>query len=43
MGVPGPRLSPEFFPVIESTEFGLSLPRSVASAIASRMRARIQI
>jgi hypothetical protein len=30
IGVPGPRLSPEFLPVIESTEFGLSLPRRVA-------------
>ena len=29
MGVPGPRLFPEFSPVIESTEFGRSLPRLV--------------
>ena len=29
IGVPGPRLSPEFLPVIESTEFGRSLPRRV--------------
>ena len=27
IGVPGPRLLPEFSPVIESTEFGRSLPR----------------
>jgi hypothetical protein len=31
IGVPGPRLLPEFSPVIESTEFGRSLPRRVAS------------
>ncbi len=37
IGVPGPRLSPEFFPVIESTELGRSLPRRVASAMASRI------
>ncbi len=43
MGVPGPRLSPEFLPVIESTEFGRSLPRLVASATASRICWRIQI
>ena len=43
IGVPGPRLSPEFFPVIESTEFGRSLPRRVASATASRICCRIQI
>ena len=36
-GVPGPRLSPEFAPVIESTELGRSLPRFVASAMASRI------
>ena len=34
VGVPGPRLSPLFVPVRESTEFGRSLPRFVASAIA---------
>ena len=43
IGVPGPRLSPEFVPVIESTEFGRSLPRRVASATASRTCWRIQI
>ena len=43
MGVPGPRLSPEFSPVIESTEFGRSLPRCVASATASRICCLIQI
>src|ERR1041384_7710713 len=43
IGVPGPRLSPEFWPVIESTEFGRSLPRRVASATASRICWRIQI
>ena len=43
IGVPGPRLSPEFVPVIESTEFGRSLPRRVASAIADRICWRIQI
>src|SRR5678810_579600 len=43
IGVPGPRLLPEFLPVIESTEFGRSLPRRVASATASRICARIQI
>ena len=37
IGVPGPRLSPEFSPVSESTELGRSLPRRVASATASRM------
>ncbi len=36
-GVPGPRLLPEFSPVTESTELGRSLPRRVASAIASRI------
>ena len=43
IGVPGPRLSPELAPVIESTEFGRSIPRRVASATASRICARIQI
>src|SRR3954451_7183518 len=43
IGVPGPRLSPEFLPVIESTEFGRNLPRRVASATASRICCRIQI
>src|SRR5262249_29531574 len=43
IGVPGPRLSPEFLPVIESTELGRSLPRFVASATASRICWRIQI
>ena len=43
IGVPGPRLLPEFSPVIESTEFGRSLPRFVASATASRMVFFIQI
>src|ERR687888_2398389 len=43
IGVPGPRLSPEFSPVIESTEFGRSLPRLVASATASRICCFIQI
>ena len=43
MGVPGPRLSPEFWPVMESTEFGRSIPRRVASATASRICWRIQI
>ena len=43
IGVPGPRLSPEFVPVIESTEFGRSTPRRVASTIASRICWRIQI
>ncbi len=37
IGVPGPRFDPEFSPVIESTEFGRSLPRFVASATASRI------
>ena len=37
IGVPGPRLLPEFSPVSESTEFGRSLPRLVASATASRI------
>ncbi len=41
-GVPGPRLFPEFFPVIESTEFGRSFPRRVASAMASRIWRVIQ-
>jgi hypothetical protein len=43
IGVPGPRLSPEFSPVSESTELGRSLPRLVASATASRMVWRIAI
>ena len=43
IGVPGPRLSPEFFPVIESTELDRSLPRRVASATASPICRRIQI
>ena len=43
IGVPGPRLLPEFSPVIESTEFGRSLPRLVASATASRICCFIQI
>ena len=36
-------MSPEFLPVIESTELGRSLPRRVASAMASRIWPRIQI
>jgi hypothetical protein len=36
-------LVPEFLPVIESTEFGRSLPRRVASAIASWICVFIQI
>src|SRR5579872_5283987 len=36
-GVSGPRLSPLFLPVKESTELGRSLPRRVASATAARM------
>jgi hypothetical protein len=43
IGVPGPRLSPEFSPVIESTEFGRSFPRRVASAMAARICCFIQI
>ena len=43
IGVPGPRLLPEFSPVIESTEFGRSFPRRVASATASRICAFITI
>ena len=43
IGVPGPRLSPEFSPVSESTEFGRSLPRFVASATASRIVLRMAI
>ena len=43
VGVPGPRLSPLFFPVSESTEFCRSLPRSVASAIAWRIASSIRI
>ncbi len=42
-GEPGPRLLPEFFPVTESTEFGRSFPRRVASAMASRICCVIQI
>ncbi len=42
IGVPGPRLLPEFFPVMESTEFGLSLPSLVASATARRIWSAIQ-
>ena len=42
-GAPGPRLLPEFLPVTESTEFGRSLPRRVASAMASRICCTIQI
>ena len=37
MGVPGPRLSPLFSPVNESTELDRSLPRRVASAMAARI------
>ena len=43
IGVPGPRLSPLFLPVIESTELGRSLPRLVASATASRVCLRMAI
>ena len=42
-GVPAPRLSPLFSPVIESTEFGRSLPRFVASATAARIAFPIAI
>ena len=42
-GEPGPRLFPEFLPVTESTEFGRSLPRRVASAMASRICCAIHI
>ncbi len=42
-GMPGPRLLPLFSPVIESTEFGRSFPRFVASAIASLICFFIQI
>ena len=42
-GVPGPRLFPLFFPVTESTEFGRSFPRLVASTTASRIRFFISI
>ncbi len=41
-GEPGPRLLPEFLPVTGSTEFGRSLPRRVASAMASRICCAIQ-
>src|SRR5512135_239380 len=37
MGVPAPRLSPLFLPVIESTELGRSFPCRVASATASKI------
>ena len=40
MGVPGPRLSPLFLPVSESTELGRSLPRRVASTTAARRCSR---
>ena len=43
IGVPGPRLSPEFSPVSESTEFGRSFPRFVASATAALICCFIQI
>ncbi len=43
MGVPGPRLFPEFSPVSESTELGRSLPRFVASATADLICCFIQI
>ena len=43
MGVPGPRLFPEFSPVSESTAFGRSLPRFVASATAALICCFIQI
>lgn len=42
-GMSGPRLFPEFSPVIESTEFGRSLPRFVASATAALICCFIQI
>ena len=42
-GVSSPRLSPLFLPVSESTEFGRSLPRRVASATASRIAFLIAI
>src|SRR3954453_15884483 len=42
-GVSSPRLFPLFFPVIESTELGRSLPRRVASATASRIAWRRRI
>ena len=41
--MPGPRLLPEFSPVRESTEFGRSLPRLVASATAALICCFIQI
>ncbi len=43
IGVPGPRLLPEFSPVIESTELGRSLPSFVASAMAALICCVIQI
>ena len=43
IGVPGPRLLPLFSPVSESTEFGRSLPRLVASATAALICCFIQI
>ncbi len=43
VGVPGPRLLPLFFPVIESTELGRSLPSLVASASAARIFSPIAI
>ena len=42
-GVSSPRLLPLFFPVIESTELGRSLPRRVASATASTIALRMRI
>ena len=42
-GVSVPRLSPLFFPVSESTEFGRSLPSRVASATASRIAPLMRI
>src|ERR1700690_139107 len=42
-GVPGPRLSPLLRPVMESTELGRSLPRRVASAMASQAAWRTSI
>ena len=41
--MPGPRLLPVFSPVSESTEFGRSLPRRVASATAALICCFIQI
>ena len=42
-GVSVPRLLPLFLPVMESTEFGRSLPSRVASATASWMALRMWI